>query len=95
MKITVFPPPSPGKKIVTSCVSKINFLLQLYFIINSLMCLSEARSLYSTVFPRAWVQQIAWGQDGAGNEDLASYYPMLDCGLFPYRQKLLQLSWKE
>lgn len=50
-KITMFPPPSPGKKkIVTSCVSKINFLLQLYFIINSLMCLSEARSIFITLF---------------------------------------------
>lgn len=43
--------PTPGKKkIVTSCVSKINFLFQLYFIINSLMCLRQARSLVITLF---------------------------------------------
>lgn len=49
-KITVSSPISRKKKIVTSCVSKINFLLQLYFIINSLMCLSEARSIFIMLF---------------------------------------------
>lgn len=86
-KITVSSPISRKKKIVTSCVSKINFLLQLYFVINSLMCLSEARSIFITLF----FLELGSSREleGAGKED-----PMLGCGPFPHPQKLLWLSWK-
>lgn len=65
--------PHLQEKKVTSCVSKINFLLQLHFIINSLMCLSDTGSLYGAFVPGAGVQQIAWR--GAS----CQHHPLLEC----------------
>lgn len=63
------------KRKVTSCVSKINFLLQLYFVIISLTCFSEAQTVFAKAFlgKRIQCKPIESSANSAGKTELVTY----------------------